>query len=181
MVFRSESKPATFPGRLGQRQQFPPRLGGTQGARGSASFEVSWHLEAWTPERTPEPASGGQPEEQPGVSGGTTATPTPRSRLSLPPPGLHGAQGAEARGRLSHNALGVLRPREAEQRGLGRARGTQGRGCNRGLLWPRPSPHARVQAAGGALCATVDERTSRQRGVSPLHPGALLPCPRAQR
>lgn len=71
------------------------------------------------------------------------------SRLSLPPPGLHGALGAEARGRLTHNALGALHPRAAEQRGRGPARcGTQGRGCNRGLLWPRPSPHARAGRGG---------------------------------
>lgn len=97
------------------------------------------------------------------------------SRLSLPPPGLHGALGAEARGRLTHNALGALRPRAAEQRGRGRARGgTQGRGCNRGLLWPRPSPHAR--AGRGGRPPRHDRRRDRRRNQSPERRLTAPPC-----
>lgn len=90
-----------LPPGLGKKQQCLPRLGGKSGkhvakltSRLAGTSEHGVLRENQTP------------EEQPGVS-----RDTPPLRIApLPPRRLHGAQKAEARGRLTHNALGELGP-----------------------------------------------------------------------
>lgn len=116
----------------------------------------------------------GTPEEKPGVS---------RDGPPLRDPAFATARAAweaEARGRLTHNALGELRPRAADQSRPSDTpwRLSRLRLSNRGLLWPQPSPQARAVRGGRPPRLRRRTRESSQR--STLLPSCPAPEPGAR-